>query len=78
MDDPKDWNPLILLVAGVAGRVLHVQNQQPLLGWLHRRFPWMLRPRTSLLIFAMCFACSAIVLLLILLELPKLTGAIAD
>ena len=47
-------------------------------GWLHRRFPWMLRPRTSLLIFAMCFACIAIVLLLILLELPKLTGARAD
>ena len=73
MDDPKDWNPLLLLVAATAGLfVIHKVNNR-YFGWLHRRFPWLFRPKILLLIFAMCFAYVLVVLLLSLPELLKLT-----
>jgi hypothetical protein len=71
--DPKDWNPLLLLVAATAGLFVIQKINNLYFGWLDRRFPWLLRPRAILLILGMCFAFVVVVLLLILPDIHKLT-----
>jgi hypothetical protein len=71
--DPKDWHPLLLLIAATAGLFVMHKINNLYFGWLHRRFPSLFRPRTLLLILGMCVAFIVVALLLTLPDIHKLT-----
>jgi hypothetical protein len=71
--DPKDWHPLLLLIAATVGLFAMHKINNLYFGWLHRRFPSLFRPRTLLFIVGMCFASILVLVLLILPDILKRT-----
>jgi hypothetical protein len=72
--DPKDWNPLLLLIVVVVGMFVMHKINNLYFGWLHRRSPSLFRPRALLIILGICVAVVVVLTMLILPDIHKLTG----